>query len=225
MNSSSPRILLIVATGRSGSVFLHTLFDGHPQVLTYPLIGGLYLGGRHCFDDVEHLISFLMSSTQLRRHVLGLYDPIFGSFKEGGHVHIDGDRLFKLLREELGAFTPLPRRQAVLGLHRAWGRYQGLDPDHAHVIVEHVHHPYLLPEALKDFPEAFCINTIRDPRPGLYSKRRALLREVGYLKGRTFYLFCERCWAAGWKMAQHPPPGVAPGRCRLLPVVGLGAGG
>jgi hypothetical protein len=84
------------------------------------------------------------------------------------------------------------------------------------LIVEHLHLPSALSLGLSDFPDAFCINMLREPRAGFYSLHHATLRWFDHAKTRGLHGFAERCWLAGWQLFAEGHPLLPADRLRHL---------
>ena len=200
-------MLFLVATGRSGSVFVHSLLDGHPQILSYPMTDGFYTGAQQQhFASAEEAIAYLSTGTQLRHHLRGAPDAILGRLlidDQPADLHIDGTRLFALLREELPQRQSFDRPTLLVAFHRAFGRYRGQSLANVRLILEHVHHPAALARARADFPQAYCLNTVREPKAALTSKLRAMQRDFSHFKHRNFYIHLRDCFLAGWRLIQE----------------------
>jgi hypothetical protein len=224
------KTLFILATGRSGSAFVHSLFDGHPQVLTYPAIHSLYSPFFHTaslatIDDVIEYVSIL---TRLGIHFRGAYDEAIGNIGENNDENftLDAERFVLLLRDELALLgPPLPRRVIVTAIHRAYGRYAGKDPDAMRVMVEHVHSPSELAQALSDFPDAYCIHTLRDPRPAYYGMIDLCMKAYGHFKHEFFYKFTKNVFVLPWNNLGFPHLPFRAGAYRIVRIEDLNADG
>jgi hypothetical protein len=197
------KVLFILATGRSGSAFVHSLFDGHPQVLTYPAIHSLYSPFFHTasLETIDDVVEYVSILTRLGIHFRGAYDEAIGNIgvNNDENFAIDAARFLPLLREELASLgPPLPRRVIVTAIHRAYGRYAGKNPDDMRLMVEHVHSPSELAQALSDFPDAHCIHTLRDPRPAYYGMIELCMKAYGHFKHEFFYKFTKNVFVMPW---------------------------
>ena len=223
------KTLLILATGRSGSMFLHSLFDGHPEVVTYPAVHGIYspFFRAEYVRTVDDAVEYLSLLTRVHIHFEGRYDEAIGRLDTpGGNFRIDRERFLPLLREEFGQFSPpFTRRHLVESLHRAYGRYSGQDLSRASLLVEHVHSPSELENALVDFPDAYCVHTIRDPCNGYYGMIDLCSRAYGHFKAEFFYKFTKNVFVDPWIALAHDSLPGLPGRYRIVRIEDLNARG
>lgn len=224
------RILFILATGRSGSMFLHSLFDSHPQVLSYPAIHGIYspLFPGDCIVTIDDAVEYLQVLTRLHIHFQNGYDEAVGRLGADGResLSVDPERFLPLFREELaGAGPHITRRDIVLGVHRAWGRYSGASPSTPRLLVEHVHNPAMVGAALADFPEAYCIQTVREPCAGYYAMVDFCWKAYGHFKSMFFFKFTKNVFVDPWEELEAPTWPFLPGRHRTLRLEDLNARG
>ncbi|MBK9090359.1 MAG: hypothetical protein IPL90_15425 [Holophagales bacterium] len=192
--SAEFRTLFILATGRSGSMFLHSLFDSHPQVLSYPAIHGVYSPyfPADCLTTVDDVVADLQVLTRLHIHFENRYDEAIGRLGESGceNFHVRSETYLPLFREELSTLgPPFTRRNVVLAIHKAWGRYVGSATSRPRVLVEHVHNPAMLGAALTDFPDAYCIRTVREPCAGYYAMIDLCWKAFGHFKSDFHFKF------------------------------------
>ena len=223
------RTLFILATGRSGSVFLHGLFDSHPQVLSYPAIHGVYslfFPGR--MESVEEVREYVELFTRLRVHFEGLYDESLGKIgPEGdGNFHLERERYLPLLRGELSsrlrALRPPgggPRDSPRLGALPTPGPVDGAAARGARP------QPVAARPRPRRLPRRICLHTIREPCAAYYAMIDLSNRVYGYLKPDFFYGFTKHVFADPWKSLQREYPGFAPGRYRVLRIEDLNADG
>lgn len=183
-------------------MFLHSLFDGHPEVLSYPAVHGIYspFFRPEYLRTVDDAIEYLGLLTRVHIHLEGRYDEAIGKLDAPqGNFHLERERFLPLLRDELSRFElPLQRRQLVESLHRAYGRYAGQDLSRSRLLIEHVHSPSELGNALADFPDAWCVHTIREPCDGYYGMIDLCTRAYGHFKSEFFFKFTKNVFVEPW---------------------------
>lgn len=229
MLACPPQVLFLITTGRAGSMFLQQLFDHHPQVIAYPAQTGIYqqylpaqLGS---FEDAWKALT---EAGFLHRHLnahpdLSIGDRLDAPASE--RFTVDAERLKELLADELQGHDVIQRRDLVVALARAFTRLTGRAPDGARVLLEHVHVPAVLGEALADFPTAKVINVVREPVSGLFSMARHYRKEFGVVDPRSFNAFVENFVVEGWPLVAGRAERVAPEDYRVIRIEDLNARG
>ena len=163
--------------GRSGSLLVHTLFDGHPEVVSFPSF--------HMKYDYFTLPDDPMASAQalVKAHP-ELFDTSKSYFGNVGYATSAllgdaGDRNAAVNAQDfLGYFEELSsqtsrmsRRDFFCAIHVALAKAIGQDPRTVRYILFHLH-DYVegaVDALLADFPRAHFMATIRDPREAVFS--------------------------------------------------------
>jgi len=189
------RVVALLAYGRSGTGFLHSLVDGHPQITTLP---GVYMKGFFGSDVWPRLTAGGIKEIGLR--FAALYEVLFDAanpqpvpgnpnrpddFRVGvseGFTTMgeDGKQSLKLdravflghldeLMEECGRFH---QGDFFRMIHVAFEKTTGREGSRAggqDVIFYHIHNPnpYELLNFLKYFPDAKLLMTVREPLQNL----------------------------------------------------------
>jgi hypothetical protein len=195
-----PRNLKVIGIqnyGPSGTMLLHSLLDGHPQVLAlpglYPI--GIYSGWRTLVNGLSRGLTVDDVMTFLLNWVRPLYDKQHLEFA-WGLAELGENRdanccvspedfrrhLAAALHEmRLGEILAAPaepsataqqaRKIAVLAVYIAYARCLGLEIEERDTIVYPAHSSEIqdLRDLHQDFPELFVIHMIRDPVDGLFS--------------------------------------------------------
>ena len=191
------KVVAIQNYGPSGSMLLHSLLDGHPQVLTLP---GLYpigfhsawrtfAGGVSGALEADDVIAFLMNWIRPLYEIEHL-ETDWG-LKELGErrdehccvrsedllLHLVGALDAMGLREilaspnEPSAIARQARKVALLAVFRAYARCLALDTDRRDTLVYPAHSSEIqdLRDLAEDFPDMHVLHTVRDPVDGLFS--------------------------------------------------------
>lgn len=190
------RVVVINHVGRSGSVFLHSLLDGHSRVLTFPNI--VMCGFYGFWNDFGHL-----KPLELIAKFVTTYDLLFALDKKMSLpgipweiglprlgkareevATIDRDVFVDLLLEKAALVIKdfdndrLPRKFFFQAAHVAYAEALGRDLTCTHpTIVFHAHCPppsSLLP-LVEDFPDAKFLHCTREPVQSLGSWFKSLL--------------------------------------------------
>lgn len=227
--AASLRTVLIVASGRSGSIFLHSLFDGHPQVLSYPAVHGLYSPwySEELVRTPQDAARYLELFTRLAIHFQGRFDEAIGRLGPAGDLNFSVPRreFLALFTEELaGLGAPVSRRKMVLALHTAWGRLRGFDFSRARVLIEHAHNPAYYSAARSDLPGALTLQTVREPVAGYYGMVDFCLKTYGHFKREFFFKFTRDVFLKPW-LELAPEAARDPAHHRLVRIEDLNAGG
>ena len=177
------RVVSIHNYGRSGSAFLASCFDMHPQVLTTPhvQISGFYeFWRRHGqLPALELLDMFLdVYKPMYKVHLVGVVPVISDCPSDGPPSDVDEqvfvDSLLRFLRREIESpeIQMVSRKYFLRAVNAAYAIALGREVHwESAVIVLSLHEP--LPEnvgpMLEDFPDARLLHTIRKPIQSLGS--------------------------------------------------------
>lgn len=186
-------VLLIYFWGRSGSYFIQSLLDAHPETLSTPT------GALKLFHEAwdSQLSRLLQSNPQvglpdMLDFFMQNYPVLFEASPDTTFSNLDkmGPNRDQVLRVDGLAFKrafiglyevyvkgrkTLDRRLFFLLLHWAYELAQGRDIAEKHLLVYQVHRPDLNranAEVLLDFPQARALGMVREPLRGLHSHLR-----------------------------------------------------
>jgi sulfotransferase family protein len=168
------KVVAIFFWGRSGSVFLHSLFDSHPEVLTFPATRLNSFHARQWPDlasqpDLEHMV---------RRFVWwnpSLFDGRQDCWFEGldgmgpgrdRALQVDAQVFARRLLGLLSGSEHISRKRFFLAAHFAYALARGQDVSRATTVVYHLHSPEAyagIQSALSDFPELTAVGITREP--------------------------------------------------------------
>lgn len=198
-------ILLIYFWGRSGSYFIQSLLDSHPEVLSTPT-GALKSFHETWNSQLSQLLQERpqVSLPEMLDFFIETYPVLFHASPDSTFSNLDrlGPNQDQILQVDPEAFkvgfmglyeahfkgrTSLDRRGFFLLLHYAYELAQGRDISHKHLLVYQVHRPDLNranAEVLADFPQARALGMVREPLRGLHShlRMRVLQAEMGLTK-------------------------------------------
>jgi sulfotransferase family protein len=224
------KVVAIFFWGRSGSVFLHSLFDSHPQVLTIPATRLNAFHGRQWADICQAPGSEAMA----RRFVAwnpSVFDGRLDRWFEGldamgpgrdQAIEVDAEAFVRHVTRLLDGPREVTRRRFFLALHVAYALARGEDVSDKTTIVYHLHSPEAyagIDAALADFPELRAVGITREPVRSLlsYLRKNVLVARAWQLSDRTRYAqlaptggynFVYRHHLIGWRelLARHPLP-------------------
>ncbi len=162
--------------GRSGSIFLQSLFDGHSEVITFPstlLIGGLT--GIH-FDDF-FCANAGNTPKQIAINFTKVYQTAFDSNYDstasrlsqlGDHkdqkIEVDKDRFIDFFIKYFDVRDEISYINVFNGAHLAWAQAQGKKLGENVLIVHALHTPEdKMKMYCENFPESKHLVCIRNP--------------------------------------------------------------
>jgi hypothetical protein len=168
------RVAGIFFWGRSGSVFLHSLFDSHPEVLTMP---ASRLNAYHA-REWPKLAREPGISDMARRFIQlnpSLFDGREDRWFEGldamgpgrdTPIAVDAAAFVRELEQLLAPPEVVTRRRFFLAAHVAYALARGEDVSRKTTVVYHLHSPEAyttIEAALDDFPDLRAVGVTRDP--------------------------------------------------------------
>jgi hypothetical protein len=168
------RVAGIFFWGRSGSVFLHSLFDSHPEVLTMP---ASRLNAFHA-REWPKLAREPGIADMARRFVElnpSLFDGRQDRWFEGldamgpgrdTPIAVDATAFVRELSRLLAPPAPVTRRRFFLAAHVAYALARGEDVSRKTTVIYHLHSPEAyanVEAALDDFPDLRAIGVTREP--------------------------------------------------------------
>lgn len=183
-NLENIKLVSIVFWGRSGSLFIHSLLDSHPSILT---MGTRNFAGLLNFETIWALL-LNQNPTTVKElldcfinilHQDGYCDQIGGQFifkKNKPHFlklfYFYATQIFKKIGLLYNKPTDHFRRQFFIAIHFAYHLALGDDIRQKTLIAYQLHlseNIALIKLLLNDFPQMKVIGTIRHPVRGLYS--------------------------------------------------------
>ena len=207
-------IVSIQCYGRSGSIFLASLLDSHPQVLMLP---GVQLSAFYKFwrthgelPAIQALGTFLATFRAIYQVHQPNNVPIFGEKPFGDRpspvdAQIFTDTMLRLIVREVDDVQTMPvsRKYFFQALHAAYAIALGREVrwDKA-VIVYSLHEPlaeHATPFA-NDFPNARYLHAVREPVRG--SVVRVVVVAIFMRKGRVITVIACRARRCSWRCCQ-----------------------
>ncbi len=172
---SLPAVTL-VTTGRTGTDFLQSLLDSHPEVLTFN--GSLFFYEFWFESKCVSVNNFDLDD--LLDEFVGKHIEKFKSrydlMERKDQLGIDGSQVieidlmqFKQEMRTLLADRTIDSKTFLVAVYAAYERCLGNDLEKKKVFFHHQHHFDYLDKFFKDFPEAKTICMTRDPRANFVS--------------------------------------------------------
>jgi len=169
-------VVFLVCSGRAGSGLLHSLLDSHKEVLTLPMELSFYRMwerlGCDGIDNVDEMVERWCYQTRLKKLKIGIH---YG-YEEGKNCYSNCD--FKKFQDQFRALLKekgLSRINTFLAIHQAYADSIAQNLDQVKVILEFSAIHIKVDSALKDFPEAYFLNIVRDPRANYASIKQHYL--------------------------------------------------
>lgn len=214
-------VIAVQNWGRSGSTFVQSLFDDHPQILSTPNFYSrkyflLWASSLALLRDDEKIDAFIEGFAQWWN--AGLVDATAGLHRLGPRRNeiagVPKDTLRSLLMTSLPPGMPITRQRLFAAAHAAYAiaRGQDLDP-HGLQIMYPVHGEIrgVAAALIEDFPRAQFVHTLREPvsnvasmirhlrfnslddrDDALTAAMRMLFKREGSRFGRKFTIFSDR---------------------------------
>ena len=195
--SQTPFSFLFTA-GPNGSLFVHSLFDAHPEVLTIPTFMDYYgFFERHCDLSPQDLTHTLMYKTQpISALFLRKNTSKAGDFRR---IALDNGVFQDVLINRLTA-ERMSAKSFLVAIHVAYAAATGRDLSRIRRVLVHNH--YLQPTAriVYDFPESNLIVSMRSPKGTIYSYYRTIRENFGGYVPSHLILRKLRNLVVGWEL-------------------------
>lgn len=167
----------LVTTGRTGSDFLQSLLDSHPQIATF---NGHFLPYSQFFSLAKTFESDKGIVSDAADEFIGCYlyklISVYDIQEAKDCLGVNFDQSFRIDTEEfkhhlvgLMGKIPLNTKDFLLAVYGAYNLCLGHKIETCKVILHHPHLEYELKFLLKDFPVTRIIYTSRDPRANFFS--------------------------------------------------------
>jgi hypothetical protein len=166
----------MVTTGRTGTDFLQSLLDFHPEVLTFngPIFFQQFWSNSVCVAAGEFAPRDLIDEF-IGKHIerfKSRYDLMERKHQLGEESDQSLDIDLGLFRSEAAAFLEgqeVTSKTVLMAIYAAYAVCMGQDLDEKKLFFHHAHHFDQLPQFLRDFPESKIICMTRDPRANFVS--------------------------------------------------------
>lgn len=222
------RVVALFFWGRSGSVFLHSLFDSHPEVLTIPAtrLNAFHARQWPSIAEQPDVRAMARRFVEWNPSVFdGARDRWFEGLDALGEARdtplwVDPEAFETELTRLLSGGAPLSRRRFFLAAHVAYALARGEDISEKTTLVYHLHSPEAYPAieaALADFPDLRAIGITREPIKSTlsYLRKNVLVARAWGQIDRSEYAqlaptgglnFVYRHQLIGWRelLARHP---------------------
>ncbi len=170
-DESKVNIVFLYAPGSTGSMLLHSLFDGHPQVLSLPGFFPYY----SFYEKYKNSRSIVKSFFNMKF----LYTPHFDIRDEySSHPDIQGYYLKKILLKVFEDYE-ISRKNLLLAMYFTYGVLSGFDFNKLKTIFHHEHNfisrDHFEKEVLNDFPYIKPIFPVRNFFDMYLSAKKLLL--------------------------------------------------
>lgn len=171
-------MVTLVTTGRTGTDFLQSSFDSHPQILTFN--GSLFFHsfwnksicinnskGKIVLDDlIYEFIGFHIEKLKSRYDFLERKDELGDASDQ--FVDIDLDQFKKNIKIFLEGKI-INSKSFLIAIYASYGMLVGQNIKDIKVVLHHIHHFDKLNSFISDFPNAKIICMTRDPRANFVS--------------------------------------------------------
>ena len=184
-------LIVVQPVGRSGSLFLQSLFDGHPDVLMFPAFGAIYSKIPKLVFDIETFLDeFVESNKSIFDSSHGYFglgaNFVSGKFGENGDedLIVDSSKFkreaLRLLESGCSSKKRISRSGLFKVVHIAYSAVvTGEWPTTAKYIFYHPHIPDEFPLLIDEWPSIRFIFTIRDPRQNEASCKKVISIRTG----------------------------------------------
>ena len=193
MYSAELDLILITPHGRSGSLFLQSLLDGHPNIVSIPGIGLKYNIDLNFSTKLNLVNNFISNHLDIFDLNLGYLGQVGTNVTE--KLNADGDKNLNLSQDvfqtllleylDYGsepALVNISRKDFWIAVHKSYAKLLGNDPEELKYIVFHEHNYSGGHElAFADFPSMHYFATIRDPREDWLSWKKVQRIRFGTL--------------------------------------------
>lgn len=189
---NSIKLLVIHPLGRSGSLFLQSLFDGHPEVITLPSFGELFSKLPNKITDPSYSTKqFIENNQQIfdsSKGYLGLgINFVAGKFGPNAteDLSVDPSEFLKNMMVIVSRFNhkndEIDRVNFFKMLHLAY--HSTVNNGNSGAIKYILYHPHIETEfnlLIENFPCCHFIFTMRDPRQDWASWRKVIAIRQAY---------------------------------------------
>jgi len=148
------KLINMTPIGRSSSVFIQGLLDGHSEIITLP--GFFYIK-----DEDFKGLSFKIIVDNLHKRIEYYFKSLLG--KSNLNEVFPKNFLYKYLKEYVESFG-LDKKTLFIGTHYAYAKYSRKNIEEIRYILAHTHTLLNTFEFAKLFPNLKIIFTLRDPR-------------------------------------------------------------
>ena len=182
------KIILLAAGGRAGADFLHSLIDGHSQILNFPG----YLRINNDFKNLFYLKNRELIADQFIKTHLEFFDSKVNKFERWNKLGTDKKSFFKVKKKIFKQYfvklskTNDSKLELLKKLHLAYFMAKKQKINNLKVLFIHTHLLSWTKEFIKFFnlKKFDIIHTIRHPLAALSSQQKSWLN---YKKGTNYF--------------------------------------
>jgi len=175
---SNLQMVTLITTGRTGTDYLQSTFDSHPEILTFN--GSLWLHtfwsksicinnsrGNIVLDDlIFEFIGLHLEKLKSQYDILERKDQLGDNSDQ--FLNIDLEKFRDDIKITLQGKV-INSKSFLIAVYAAYGIQTGYDLEGVKVILHHIHHFDKLDPFISDFPNAKIICMTRDPRANFVS--------------------------------------------------------
>ncbi|MBU0467683.1 MAG: sulfotransferase [Candidatus Omnitrophica bacterium] len=189
-------ICFLVVFGHSANDWLHSLIDGHEQVLILPSFSFYRTWNSLKCDNIstkEEMCSVWRAYAYKNSRKYFAERKLF--FND-----IEVDKFCKKFNELIDK-NGIERIDVFYSIHEAYSFARDLDLSNKRIIVSHEHLPFFFESIMKDFPKTKIMMLMRDPRAVMSGSIRVTMEDRDFLCNYDFNMFFE-AWIEGeniWK--------------------------
>ena len=173
---TSMQMCALITTGRTGSDFLQSLCDSHPQIITFNGILWLHNFWEESLCTKDNDISLNDLLTEFVGKNLAKFKSKYDTFERKDALGNNGDQCIDIDINQYKEYvyyllnhSEINSRNFLLAVYGAYSLSLNQDIRNKKIIIHHIHHAEKLPPFLKDFPNAKIICMTRDPRANFVS--------------------------------------------------------
>jgi hypothetical protein len=166
----------LLTTGRTGSDFLQSMLDSHPQVLTFNGSFDYYTfwdnstcvksGSFEVSDFVDELVGKFIEKFKSRYDIIERKEQL--GINSNQSIDIDISEFKEKFKAIIGN-NEVNSKNCLLAIYGAYSLAIGQGLTKKEVFFHHIHHHHKLDRFLEDFPTSKIISMTRDPRANIYS--------------------------------------------------------
>ena len=163
--------VLLIAVGRAGSDFFHSLLDEHSQIVQFPGYLNIheFWNKSLCKNSVNDIIHEFIWSTSSSHHI-GIFKSYYNKTERWEQLGDNRDEYFEVnIDIFINHFICLMNKKKLnsknffIAIHTAYALTIGIDINKTKILFYNIHHIVKLKDFKKDFDKFSIIATIRYP--------------------------------------------------------------
>ena len=198
MYKTDINLIMITPHGRSGSIFMQSLLDCHPEIASIPAFNLSYQLKKNSENINDFIDKFIDLNPDIFDTSLGYLGQInhnvtslFG-LEKNSHLKVNKFEFKKILvekefKDHILHNQDISRRDFWIGVHLAYLQLIGKDPEQVKYLVFQAHSYHLGDHhiAIEDFPDMYYIAMTRDPREDWLSWKKVTKIRDGWFHFAT----------------------------------------